>query len=171
MARRFDAVVGVDVSPGMLAEARLNCARAGLENVELVESDDNLSRVVGCFDLVHSTMVFQHLAPRRGERLLRCLIQRLGAGGVAALHVTYHWPVGRFRRFKYWLLTQVPLAAAAANVLRGRPPGAPLMEMNCYSLNRLFAAVQAAGAQRLHAAFTQHHEHWGVLLVFQTHAA
>ena len=41
----LDAVVGVDISPSMLAEARRNCDREGLDNVVLAPSDDDLSGV------------------------------------------------------------------------------------------------------------------------------
>lgn len=52
MARICPQVVGVDVADSMLEEARRNCIRNAVGNVELVKSDDRLSRVPGKFDLV-----------------------------------------------------------------------------------------------------------------------
>lgn len=84
-------VVGVDVSPSMLAEARRNCDAAGVGHVALVDSDDDLSQVDGPFDLVHSCIVLQHIEIPRGRRLFERLVERVAPGGIGALHVTYAW--------------------------------------------------------------------------------
>src|SRR3954469_547208 len=47
LAKRCDEVAGVDVSPSMLAEARRNCDAAGVRNVSLLQSDDELAAVAG----------------------------------------------------------------------------------------------------------------------------
>src|SRR5690606_14862945 len=65
-----DEVVGVDVSESMLAEARRNCARFGVTNATLVRADDTLSAIDGKFDLIHSTIVFQHIESERGLDLI-----------------------------------------------------------------------------------------------------
>ncbi|MET0382967.1 MAG: methyltransferase domain-containing protein, partial [Burkholderiaceae bacterium] len=82
-------VVGVDISDGMLAEARKNCDARGLRNVGLARSDDALSQVDGQFDLVHSTIVLQHLEPQRGRDIFARLVARVRPGGLGSLHLTY----------------------------------------------------------------------------------
>src|ERR1700733_11821616 len=47
-------VVGLDVSPSMLKEARRNCDDKGVTNVRLLASDDSLSSLKSSFDLIHS---------------------------------------------------------------------------------------------------------------------
>ncbi len=84
-------VVGVDVSPSMLAEARRNCEAAGVGHVALVDSDDDLSQVDGPFDLVHSCIVLQHIEIPRGRRLFERMVECVAPGGIGALHVTYGW--------------------------------------------------------------------------------
>ena len=61
----------------MLARARELADRLGARNVQFVREDDDLALVGGTFDLVHSYIVFQHIAPKRGLRLLRVLASRL----------------------------------------------------------------------------------------------
>src|ERR1700681_1933935 len=53
-ARIAEDVVGLDVSPSMLEEARRNCDERHLRNVRLLQCDDYLSTVTDTFDLIHS---------------------------------------------------------------------------------------------------------------------
>jgi len=85
LAREARQAVGIDVSDAMIAEAARNCRERKLNNVSFVKSDDRLSRLEGMFDLIHSTIVFQHIAPRRVEILVRGLLERLGPGGVVVV--------------------------------------------------------------------------------------
>ena len=82
-------VIGMDVAPSMLDEARANCRAFGVHNMDLQLADDELLRAPGHFDLVHSFIVFQHIAPERGKALFARLIERIAAGGVGAIHVLY----------------------------------------------------------------------------------
>jgi SAM-dependent methyltransferase len=84
LAGLSDEVVGIDVSESMLAEAQANCQKRQIENVSFVQSDDNLSRLSGQFNLVHSCLVLQHIPTARGMRILEALAKRLEAGGVTA---------------------------------------------------------------------------------------
>jgi SAM-dependent methyltransferase len=88
-SRHSTRVVGVDISPSMLAESRRNCALHGVNNVELAISDETLSQVPGEFDLVHSTIVLQHIEMERGLAIFARLIEKVRPGGVAAIHLTY----------------------------------------------------------------------------------
>ena len=79
--------MGVDVSDAMLAEAKRNCRERNLDYVSFVKSDDRLSCLEGTFDLIHSLIVFQHIAPRRVEVLVRGLLARIWSP-VASAHCT-----------------------------------------------------------------------------------
>jgi len=89
LSEHAEAVVGVDVSPDMLAEARRNCIRYGCANVTFRISDSTLSEVEGTFDLVHSCITFQHIDVERGKRLFAELIARIAPGGLGAIQITY----------------------------------------------------------------------------------
>ena len=167
LARISHQVVGVDISEGMLQEARRNCASQGVVNAEVVRSDDRLSNVDGTFDFVHSWIVFQHVPPPRGMVLLREIVGRLERGGIGALHFTYGSTAPRAQRARAWLRSRVPGVNALVNLARGRSPSYPVMQMNAYDLNRIAALLQGAGCDRVHAHLTDHGGHLGAILVFQ----
>lgn len=152
-AAQAERVVGVDVSKSMLAEARKNCDRLGLTNVELVESDDELSRVGGTFALVHTLIVLQHIPVERGETIIAALIDRIEPGGIGVLHMTYEALDG---------------PDGPPPPRPELPPGAlPPMQMNRYDLNRVFGLIQNAGVHQVTSLFTDHGGHRGVSLYFE----
>ncbi len=141
---RLAPVVGVDVSPSMLAEARKSVDLRGVgSRVDLVQSDDRLERVSGTFDLVHSFIVFQHIPTPRGMAIASRLLEMLRPGGVAALHFTHTRKASWLRRM--WANARVRFSwlHALANLATGRT-GAP-MQMNCYSLPELLVLFASRG--------------------------
>jgi len=70
---------GLDISPGMLVEAR----RHAPANVNYVSALGDET-----FDWLNSIIVFQHIPPQRGYRLLDDLLARVNSGGALSLHVT-----------------------------------------------------------------------------------
>lgn len=182
-------VVGMDVAPSMLAEARKNCDERGLTNVSLVSSDDALSAVDGQFDLVHSCIVLQHVDVSRGRVLFSRLVDKVQPGGCGAIHVTFGWDVhaatfgtpaaapmshpartgalsqarAKLRKaVKPWRLQN---AAVAAKPEVESPD--PEMQMNFYNLSELSFIMQRAGVQRVHTEFTDHGGALGAFLYFQ----
>jgi SAM-dependent methyltransferase len=173
LARLCESVVGVDVSDSMLEHARGNASSAGLTNVSFAKSDDTLSKVSGTFDFLNSLIVFQHIPPPRGEAILRKLLSLLRDGGVGALHFTYGFDSATplSRHALVWAYTTLPLVWNARNLLKGRPFGEPMMQMNQYDLNRLFRILQEEGCHIVHSRFTETgsygHAFYGVILFFQ----
>lgn len=176
-AEKSPEVVGVDVSPAMLAEARRNCDERGLQQrIELVRSDDALSEVEGTFDLIHSVIVFQHIEPARGHGLVARLVERLRPGGIAALHFTYAKTAHADRYGQPPPpATPPPPPAPAWRLAKRRPPAPPPqpagsdpeMQMNSYPLNEIMFIAQQGGARRCHVEFTDHGGECGVFLYFQ----
>lgn len=167
MAKRCGEVVGVDVSEAMLAEARRNAERAGVTNVTFVQGDDELSRVRGKFDFVHSYIVLQHIPVPRGEAITRRLLDLLEPGGVGALHYTYATGLSTKSRFLLWARMHVPIANPALNVLLRRAPSHPVMQLNEYSVSRLLGILQDAGCTDVRGVLTDHQGNRGVVLLFQ----
>lgn len=168
LAQRCDSVVGVDVSPAMLAEARKNCDRRKLDNVSLLRADDDLATLRGSFDFIHSFIVFQHIPPPRGFKILAHLIERLSEDGIAALHVTYARQASTLRKFVNRIRKASGLVNGMINLAQGKRFREPLVQMNVYDLNRLFAMLQRqCGIARTLVEFTTHGEHLGVLMFFQ----
>ena len=157
-------VVGVDVSPSMLEEARRNCDLRHLTNVELFASDDVLSAVPGHFDFVHSFIVLQHIPPPRGEQLIGTLLTMLSEEGVALLQFTYHRRASRGRRAIHWFRRSLPFVNGLANAAQGRPLRYPFMDMHNYNLNRVFLILHDLGCDQCHVQFTDHGGHLGLAL-------
>lgn len=167
LAARCEAVVGVDVSPAMLAEARKNLDARCVGNVELVLGDDALAAVAGEFDLVHSFVVFQHVDPARGERLLRALVARLAAEGVGVIQLTYSSDRPLRSRLVAWGRRNLPLFHGLWNWRHGKRWDSPWMQMNRYDLNRVLRILQDLGCHRVELRFTEHFGHRGVVLFFE----
>ena len=165
LAETIESVVGVDVSPAMLAEARRNAQTLGRSNLEWLLSDDTLSSVQGRFDLVHSCITLQHIDIPRGRRFFARLLELIEPGGVGAIQVTY----AKNRHADSF--GQPPPAPAAPAGLRARlglmtPNADPEMQMNAYPLGELAFILQSAGVAQFTAEFTDHGGELGVFLFF-----
>lgn len=167
LARRFKHVVGVDVSKAMLEEAKLNCQKHELSNVEFIESDDSLSKVTGNFDFINSYIVLQHIPRRRGEIILEKLISILNENGIAALHFTYSKELGPYKKFKAWLYENIPFLSNIINKLRGRNWSDLYMLMESYDLNTLLGTIHQHGCEHMYSRFTNHDGTPGIFMFFQ----
>lgn len=177
-------VVGVDISPSMLAEARRNCDGRGLQNVKLVLSDDTLSGVEGKFDLVHSCIVLQHIEVPRGREIFRQLVEKVRPGGIAAIQVTFGWDV---HATTFGLppppvpeppprpldgvkagLRQLLGTTAPSPLPDAAPPSAdPEMQMNFYNMSELLFIAQRSGAQGIYTELTDHGGAIGAFMFFR----
>jgi SAM-dependent methyltransferase len=161
------SVVGVDVSDSMLQEARKNCLEQSIANLQLVKSDDTLSRVSGPFDLVHAFLVFQHIPSKRGEKIFKRLIELLSDNGVAAMQFIYHREESALVRIMGRLRKTIPLWHIFVNLLYGKPWSEPLMEKNVYDLNRLLVILHEHGCGNVHMRFCGKGKLRSVVLFFQ----
>jgi SAM-dependent methyltransferase len=168
LARRCDAVIGLDVSIDALDEARRNATRFDAPNVSWLPSDDGLSSVSGAPDLFHSYNVLQHLEVRRGLRIVRKALAMLAPGGVFAIHVPYADRASRLRRAINWTQAHLSGVNMLANVARGRAYDYPHMLMNPYDLAALFTCVAEIGAPGVHCKFVDQGRYPGVLLLGRT---
>ena len=163
-ARVARDVVGLDVSPAMLLEAKNNCREQCVTNVTLIASDDSLSTVPSEFNLVHSFIVLQHIPIDRGRLIFRNLLNRVAPGGVGAIHVLYS-------KNNYATTYGMGPRATPSDTSLGSMPAQseePKMQMNPYSLNELLWFMQVKGIKRFYADFTDHGGELGVFLFFQT---
>jgi 2-polyprenyl-3-methyl-5-hydroxy-6-metoxy-1,4-benzoquinol methylase len=155
-------VVGLDVSPSMLKEARLNCEKRKLHNVRLLTSDDSLSGLSDTFDLIHSSIVFQHIPVQRGRDIFGKLLKHLRPGGVGAMQLTYSKAC-----FASTHGSATPGLSSPENMTPMSPKGAdPVMQMNPYNINEILFLMQRHGIEQFHAEFSDHGGELGVFLFF-----
>jgi 2-polyprenyl-3-methyl-5-hydroxy-6-metoxy-1,4-benzoquinol methylase len=145
LARRAERVVGVDISPSMIAEARRNCAAEGLGNVDFVLSDDTLSRVEGEFDLIHTRIVLPHIPWARGRTILQALAGHVAPGGVLAAQFLFNCTAPALARALTRARYTLPPVNWARNVLRGRPMLEPAMQLHVYDAATVKADLRALG--------------------------
>lgn len=81
MAKVMGHVYGVDISSGMLDKARKHIAENGLQNISFSTIIPDVET-----DWINSFIVFQHIPPKEGYRLLAELLSHLRGGGVFSLH-------------------------------------------------------------------------------------
>jgi SAM-dependent methyltransferase len=161
-ARVAEEVVGLDVSPSMLDEARRNCEERQLRNVRLMPSNDNLSTLRGTFDLIHSCLVFQHIPPQRGRAIFGKLLQHLRPGGIGAIQLTYS--KARFASTHGVAPSALPRSATRRQSIPSDVD--PEMQMNSYNMNEILFLIQCRGVQQIHLEFSDHGGELGVFLFF-----
>ncbi|MCK1396145.1 class I SAM-dependent methyltransferase [Bradyrhizobium sp. 1] len=133
LARRFNDVVGLDISTDMIAEATENCKKFDISNATFLISDDELSHVTGTFDLVLSYIVLQHVVPERGLPIIDRLLARVSTGGVAVLQASVKRPeISLPAKVRYYVRHELPWIRATLNVLRGKPWSTLSMRMSEY---------------------------------------
>jgi SAM-dependent methyltransferase len=141
LADHADEVVGVDVSPPMLAVAR-ELDAAGRCRFVLNETSDLAVFGAGEFDLVYSELVLQHLPAAVIDGYLAEFVRVLRPGGVALLQCTTR-PLWTFKG-AVWRLAPGPLVRFAQRKVLGYP--AP-MRMTRYPEGRVRSAVSSAGGE------------------------
>ncbi len=130
LARRVPGVVGCDIAPDMVAEARRNAGARGVDQATFVTSLDEVSDQR--FDLICSLIVFQHIPVREGLATLSKLLGLLAPGGVAAVHFPIRRPGSVLRRFARRARGAMPLVHRLAQSLEGDSLKLPYMQMNAY---------------------------------------
>jgi SAM-dependent methyltransferase len=145
LAQLFEHVTAVDVSTAMLGVAEQNCIEHGLRNVEFVRSDDELSRIEGTFDFIHSYIVLQHIPVSRGEKIIAQLVDRLNVDGVLAIHFPFFRNDSKIKRFVHLLRKNFSIISIFANIVRRKPWNAPFIQMNIYDLNRISVLLSDHG--------------------------
>ena len=114
MADYFDGVTGIDVARSMLheAEKHLQGQCVILKYFEGKNIEDCLGQDV--FKFIHSAMVFQHIRPRRGMRILEGLLQHLDHAGTAFIQL----PIYAEKKLDYWINQIVTCHPALLNISR-----------------------------------------------------
>jgi SAM-dependent methyltransferase len=154
MARVANTVVGIDVSPGMLAVARDGAPPNITFGLDVPE---------GCFDWINSIIVFQHIPPTRGYYLFDQLLRQLVPGGV----LTAHFTIYRDRTFMPAMLAGLEEATwdgERLRTLREAPLEPGVMLMYDYDLNRLLALLVRHGLETTVLEHTNHGGCHGVRL-------
>lgn len=165
LSKRSDEVVGVDISRQMLEESERNCKSRGIENIRFVQTGELLAAKDEKFDLIHSFIVFQHIKPKEGEKILRKLIDDLEVGGIGALHFTYSDHPATVENLRFKIYRDIPFANTIKDILKGGRTE-PLIRIYSYDLDRIFAILQENNCHKCLVRFTDHGLK-GAFIIFQ----
>jgi SAM-dependent methyltransferase len=165
LAARSEAVVGVDISEKMLAEAKRNCSDRGIDNAEFMQTDEFLSAKGLRFDLIHSVIVFQHIKPETGVAILEKMLDGLTDDGIGVLHFTYTNAADERSSLRFRLYRDYPFVYRIRNLLLRRA-NEPLIPMYLYDLNKIFLMLHDNGCHKCVVRFS-HHGVYGALIFFQ----
>lgn len=167
-AKMAEKVFGLDVSPGMLSEAKKNAELKGVRNCEFIESSgDYLFEQIPECDLVHTYIVLQHIPRSRGENIISNLIEKTARGGVGALHFTIANKKNTIYKIASFLRNRVPLLHMAFNIIQRKRLTEPKMRMTEYDVQRIFSIFCAQGITEYFIRFTDHGGHQGLFVFYR----
>lgn len=152
LAKHFEEVVGVDLSPAMISRA-LELNEGAPRCSFVVSFDPDLRRFEsGSFDLVLSLLVLQHLrSSRDAERYIRELVRVVSVGGVAIFQVPARIPPRRRVQSRRRLYGALRALGVHERLLLGRARLDPI-RTTAVSERRVRAAVEDAGGKVLEVA-------------------
>ena len=153
MAKIVPAVAGYDVAESMLALAREEAP---------AHAEFSATLPPGPFAWINSYIVFQHIPPPEGLRLIEDALARAAADCFLSLHITF-WrdhaqpknnPIATARR---------ELARAASR--KGDSDAAQLIRMHDYPMSDVMRLITAASFERIVMRHTNHAGHHGAWLI------
>jgi 2-polyprenyl-3-methyl-5-hydroxy-6-metoxy-1,4-benzoquinol methylase len=118
LSHHFRNVLGVEISEAMIEEAKGNCIKSSVNNVEFVKSNDQLPCLTTKFDFVISCLVLQHIPTKRGLKIIARLAQSLDRNGVIALQFPVRYRLPRLERLVYRTKQIVPVSRYLFNLLQ-----------------------------------------------------
>ncbi|NIO07905.1 MAG: hypothetical protein GTO40_07825, partial [Deltaproteobacteria bacterium] len=124
-------------------------------NIELITEDDALSSLSQSFDLIHSSLVLQHIKPHRGMRLIEAMAKRVATGGYLVIQFFDACYAPLLSRGLAKLRYILPPVNWARNLYRRRPIFEPPMQLHVYDLSRVLDLLVQLGLKEVHQEFTR----------------
>lgn len=150
LSRRCKQVIGIDVSPSMIAEAKLNCALFNVSNIDFV---DDLSVIEQQADFVNTALVLQHVETKRGMQLIEDLIKKLNPRGIACIQVPYAFKMSPARNAMSFAFRPIVhksnLAQKIYNLIEKRDVNAFFLLMNDYDINKILTILSQENLNKI----------------------
>jgi SAM-dependent methyltransferase len=142
LAKRCKKVIGVDVSPSMIEEAKRNCAFFNIKNVDFA---DDLSKIEHQADFINTALVLQHIETKRGMNLIEDLIRKLRPSGLFVFQVPYAFKMSPIRSALSLIFRSFvhksSLAQKLYNLIVKRDATSPFLLMNEYDINTILTML------------------------------
>lgn len=134
LSRRCRRVIGVDISPSMIVEAKRNCVLFDVTNVEFV---NELVKIEQKVDFINAVLVLQHVRTDRGMDIIDEFIEKLNPSGIACIQVPYLSGRSMMRRILKPIVDRSSLAQKTYNVIIKKDAKAPYMMFNDYDISKI----------------------------------
>jgi len=145
------AATGIDISPGMLAEARKH-QHPGLRFLDTIPDDK--------FDWLVSAIVLQHIPPERGYSIIADLLAHVASNGGVTLQIMFGRNENHENSIGARLLIGTDEVRPAASKVRIKSIPAGVMIMHDYDLSHVVGLFYQAGFKRL---YLDHCDHGGII--------
>jgi ubiquinone/menaquinone biosynthesis C-methylase UbiE len=167
MAPHFSEVIGLDISPGMLTEARIESKKRGWNNILYDLSTEDSRFATNTYDFIHTYIVLQHIPVPNGENIIEKMLASLKVDGVGAIHITYRTSQGRLTSSAREAIKNFLPLRTVGNLLRGKRWNYPTMQMNNYKLSKIFDIFSAQGINEFCIYRVDDWGNFGLFLFFQ----
>ena len=142
LAKRCKKVIGVDVSPSMIEEAKRNCASYNINNVDFVS---DLSTIEQEADFINTTLALQHIETKRGMKIIEDLIRKLRPSGIFVFQVPYAFRMSPIRSALSFVLRSFIHKSRSAqklyNLIVKKDANSPFLLMNEYDINVILTTL------------------------------
>ena len=164
LAERVGKVTGIDISEKMLDKAEENAKNFGFKNTEYFQTDEFFKTNKHKFDLIHSSIVFQHINPKIGLDIFENLVKILNENGIGVIQFAYKNPSSKFAALRFKIYRDFPFLHSIRNFLK--KSNQPLFPMYEYNLNEVFFILQKNECHKCLLQFSDHGMN-GVVIYFQ----
>lgn len=160
-------VWGIDISDDIIARANDHKQALGLDHLKLTTYNGKELKDLPSFDFINSYIVFQHIEPKLGMKLMRQLLDHTQEGGIFQVQVTFGHRLPWSAYANFFLRTRFQPYNFLYSSLKHRTfCQEAVMQMNHYSPDKLFRLFSDYSSE-VKVEFTDHGGHLGAFYLLQ----
>ena len=134
LSKRCGRVIGVDVSPSMIVEAKRNCVLFNVTNVDFV---NELAKIEQKVDFINTYTVLQHIRKDIGMDIIDEFIEKLNPSGIACIQFPYFSRRSMMKRILKPIVDRSGLARKMYNAIIMKDAKAPYMMSTDYDITEI----------------------------------
>ena len=160
----FDEVIGVDISPSMIAQARVEHNSKSNLSFVLNEVDNLAVFEEASFDFIYSNITLQHMAPKYAKRYIHEFVRLLKPDGLCLFQLPSRSRLDRENKSLFQKVSKflgIPPSLhrrilLLSNRLKWSILRRPIMEMYGIPSQEVIACIESCGGKVLHVKENRH---------------